>query len=145
MNRPCLGGPYGRARAAPARTRWRTGKQGIPNYSVWRGFPAAGRTLNARRPKTPREDPIQPAPAMITLRKHTRRITMKAPLKLATLLLALVAVAMPATAAAHHNDSGHRRPNRSNHNAPDSTRTTAVASQNHSNTHTSDTHSSRKT
>src|SRR3546814_4023410 len=56
VNRPCLGGPYGRARAAPARTRWRTGKQGIPDYSVWRGFPAAGRTLNARRPKTPRED-----------------------------------------------------------------------------------------
>src|SRR3546814_12797410 len=89
MNRPCLGGPYGRARAAPARTRWRTGKQGIPNYSVWRGFPAAGRTLNARRPKTPREDTIQPAPAMITLRKHTRRIAMQAPLKLAALLLAL--------------------------------------------------------
>src|SRR3546814_8485356 len=81
MNRPCLGGPYGRARAAPARTRWRTGKQGIPNYSVWRGFPAAGRTLNARRPKTPREDTIQPAPAMITLRKHTRRIAMQAPLR----------------------------------------------------------------
>src|SRR3546814_5338600 len=78
MNRPCLGGPYGRARAAPARTRWRTGKRGIPNYSVWRGFPAAGRTLNARRPKTPREDTIQPAPAMITLRKHTRRIAMQA-------------------------------------------------------------------
>src|SRR3546814_3808710 len=115
LNRPCLGGPYGRARAAPARTRWRTGNRGIPNYSVWRGFPAAGRTLNARRPKTPREDTIQPAPAMITSRKHTRRIAMQAPLKLAALLLALAAVAMPATAAARDNDRGHRGHDRSSY------------------------------
>src|SRR3546814_1628957 len=106
VNRPCLGGPYGRARAAPARTRWRTGKQGIPNYSVWRGFPA-GRTLNARRPKTPREDTIHPAPAMITLRKNKPRIAMQAPLKLPALLLALLAVAVPATAAARRNHRGH--------------------------------------
>src|SRR3546814_4545204 len=75
----------------------------------------AGRTLNARRPKTPREDTIQPAPAMITSRKHTRRIAMQAPLKLAALLLALAAVAMPATAAARDNDRGHRGHDRSSY------------------------------
>src|SRR3546814_16913630 len=93
--------------------RWRTGKRGIPNYSVWHGFPAAGRTLNARRPKTPREDTIQPAPAMITLRKHTRRIAMQAPLQLAALLLTLAAVALPATATARDHDRGHRGHDRS--------------------------------
>src|SRR3546814_19468166 len=95
VNRPCLGGPYGRARAAPARTRWRTGKRGIPDYSVWRGFPAAGRRPNARRPKTPRADTIQPAPAMLTLRKHTRRISHPDPLTLHSLLLAPPTVALP--------------------------------------------------
>src|SRR3546814_14445902 len=52
---------------------------------------------------------------MITLRKHTRRIAMQAPLKLAALLLALVAVAMPATAAARDNDRGHRGHDRSSY------------------------------